>query len=168
MRILCLASVIGLVGSAISQPANADSYFGTESPIAKAGLLANIGPNGAKSSGAKVCCMSYNASIPHEFIPFQSGIVIASPNTINPNYLYNWVRDSSLVFKVIVDQFTLGQDPSLLGQIDKFVTAEAALQQVCNPSGTVTTGGLGEPKFNIDGSAFTDSWGRPQRGSFMK
>ncbi|KAH9989729.1 glucoamylase [Russula compacta] len=145
MRILCLASVFGLVRNAISQPADADSYFNTESPIAKVGLLANIGLNGAKSAGAK------------------SGIVIASPNTVDPDYLYTWVRDSALVFKVITDQFTLGQDPSLRTQIDNFVTAEAALQLVCSPSGTITTGGLGEPKFNIDGSAFTGSWGRPQR-----
>jgi glucoamylase len=56
MRILCLASIVGLVGSAISQaPTGADSYFTTESPIAKAGLLANIGPNGVRSSGANVC-----------------------------------------------------------------------------------------------------------------
>src|SRR6266850_1167739 len=55
MRILCLASLFGLVGSAISQAPTADSYFTTESPIAKAGLLANIGPNGARSSGANVC-----------------------------------------------------------------------------------------------------------------
>jgi hypothetical protein len=54
MRLLCLASVVGLVGTAISEPSAADSYFGKESPIAKAGLLANIGPDGKKSSGAKV------------------------------------------------------------------------------------------------------------------
>ena len=56
MRLLCLASVFGLVGTAISEPAatTADSYFSNESPIAKAGLLANIGPDGKKSSGAKV------------------------------------------------------------------------------------------------------------------
>lgn len=90
--------------------------------------------------------------------------MIASPSIVNPDYLYTWVRDSSLVFKVIVDQFTLGEDTSLRGQIDDFFTAEAALQQVSNPSGTVTTGGLGEPKFNINGTAFTGAWGRPQRG----
>jgi hypothetical protein len=54
MRLLCFASVFGLVGPAIFEPATADSYFSKESPIAKAGLLANIGPNGKKSSGAKV------------------------------------------------------------------------------------------------------------------
>jgi glucoamylase len=94
--------------------------------------------------------------------------VIASPNTVNPNYLYSWVRDSCLVFKVIADQYTLGQDTSLRDLIDRFFTAEAALQQVANPSGLVSTGGLGEPKFNINGTAFLGSWGRPQRGLFMK
>lgn len=54
MRILCLASVFGLLGSTISQPTSADAYFSTELPIANASLLANIGPSGAKSSGAKV------------------------------------------------------------------------------------------------------------------
>lgn len=98
---------------------------------------------------------------------FQSGVVIASPSTVNPNYLYTWVRDSSLVFKTIADQFTLGYDSSLRGQIDNFFSAEASLQYVCNPSGSVSTGGLGEPKFNIDGTAFPFSWGRPQRGLLM-
>jgi glucoamylase len=93
--------------------------------------------------------------------------VIASPNTVDPDYLFTWVRDSSLVFKVIVDQFSRGYDNSLRAQIDHFIAAETAIQQVPNPSGTVKTGGLGEPKFNIDGSAFTGSWGRPQRGLSM-
>ncbi|KAH9974392.1 glucoamylase [Lactifluus volemus] len=143
-RLLCLAGIFGLIGTII-QPENATTYFKTESPIAKAGLLANIGPNGVDSSGAK------------------SGIVIASPNTNDPNYLNTWVRDSSLVFKVIVDRVTSGRDPDLFGQIVNFTAAEAELQQTTNPSGTVFTGGLGEPKFDIDGTAFTGSWGRPQR-----
>ncbi|GJE97645.1 glycoside hydrolase family 15 protein [Phanerochaete sordida] len=125
----------------------ADLYVASESPVAKAGLLANIGPDGSKSSGAK------------------AGIVIASPSTVNPDYLYTWVRDSSLVFKVLIDQYTSGQDASVAARdlIDAFVSAEAILQQLPNPSGTVDAGGLGEPKFNINETAFTDSWGRPQR-----
>src|SRR6266702_215107 len=39
MRILCLASVFGLLGSAVSQSASADAYFSTELPGAKAGFL---------------------------------------------------------------------------------------------------------------------------------
>lgn len=71
------------------------------------------------------------------------------------------------MFKVIVDQYTTGRDNSLRTLIDNFFTAEAALQQVINPSGTVSTGGLGEPKFNIDETQFSCDWGRPQRGLFM-
>ncbi|KAF9046528.1 glucoamylase [Panaeolus papilionaceus] len=145
MRYLQLLSFISLAASVWSQSTVVDKYVATESPIAKAGLLANIGPSGSKSSGAK------------------AGLVIASPSTTNPDYLFTWTRDSSLVFKTIIDQFTSGQDTSLRTLIDQFLSAQTALQQVSNPSGTVSTGGLAEPKFNIDGTAFTGPWGRPQR-----
>lgn len=67
------------------------------------------------------------------------------------------------MFKTLVDQYTLGQDTSLRALIDAFVQAEANIQQVTNPSGTVSTGGLGEPKFYINETAFEGPWGRPQR-----
>lgn len=128
-----------------AQSNTVDAYYASESPVAKAGILANIGPSGSKSSGAK------------------SGIVVASPSTSNPNYLYTWTRDSALTLKVIADQYTLGLDTNLRPYIDNYVGAQEILQQVSNPSGSVSTGGLGEPKFNIDESAFTGPWGRPQR-----
>jgi len=40
--------------TALTQSTAVDSYIERESPIAKAGLLANIGSSGSKSSGAKV------------------------------------------------------------------------------------------------------------------
>lgn len=43
-----------------------------------------------------------------------------------------------------------------------FITLSLKLQRTENPSGDFKTGGIGEPKFNVDGSAFTGSWGRPQ------
>ncbi|KAK7048627.1 Glucoamylase [Favolaschia claudopus] len=140
MRVV-LFSALSICGAALAQ-SSVDSYVAKELPIAKAGLLANIGSTGSKSQGAK------------------AGIVIASPSKVDPDYVFTWVRDSSLVFKVIIDQFTSGEDTTLLGQIQNFITAETALQQVSNPSGTISTGGLGEPKFEIDGTAFTGSWGR--------
>ncbi|KIJ62526.1 carbohydrate-binding module family 20 protein [Hydnomerulius pinastri MD-312] len=141
-----IVSALGLcAASAWAQSSTVDSYVSTESPIAQAGVLANIGANGSKSSGA---------------LP---GVVIASPSTTNPDYLYTWVRDSSLVFKELIDQYTAGGSSSLRTLIDEFVTAEANIQQVTNPSGTVSTGGLGEPKFMINETAFTGAWGRPQR-----
>lgn len=53
-RSLRLVSALGLCASAFAQSSTVDSYTSTESPIAKAGVLANIGPSGAKSSGAYV------------------------------------------------------------------------------------------------------------------
>ncbi|KIK68987.1 carbohydrate-binding module family 20 protein [Collybiopsis luxurians FD-317 M1] len=144
---MLLAAICGflVLSKAWAQSSSVDAYVATQSPIAKAGLLANIGPSGSKSSGAK------------------SGIVIASPSSTNPDYLYTWTRDSAVVFQVIIDQFTLGIDTSTRGEIDNYVAAQAIIQQVSNPSGSFTSGGLGEPKFNIDETAFTGAWGRPQR-----
>ncbi|KAI5118802.1 hypothetical protein M0805_005144 [Coniferiporia weirii] len=147
MRLFTLAvSLLGLASvSPLGAAVSVDSYVATESIVAKAGVLANIGPNGAKSQGA------------------HAGIVVASPSTTNPDYVYTWTRDSSLVFKMLIDQFTTGIDTSLRGLIDAFVTAEGTLQQTANPSGSISTGGLGEPKFNVNMTAFTGAWGRPQR-----
>jgi hypothetical protein len=43
-----------VAASAALAQSTIDSYIAMEEPIAKAGLLANIGPDGSKSSGAAV------------------------------------------------------------------------------------------------------------------
>ncbi|KAJ1301931.1 hypothetical protein OPQ81_000770 [Rhizoctonia solani] len=123
----------------------ADDFQDSQYPISKAGILANIGPNGSKAQGAT------------------RGVVIASPSREDPNYVYMWVRDSSLVYKTLVEQYISGRDNSLLQGIYDWIASQTRLQQVTNPSGAVGDGGLGEPKFNIDETKFTGSWGRPQR-----
>lgn len=64
--------------------------------------------------------------------------------------------------KVLIDLFRNG-DLSLQTVIEEYINAQAYLQTVSNPSGDLSSGGLAEPKFNVDLSAFTGSWGRPQR-----
>lgn len=59
----------------------------------------------------------------------------------------------------VFGRFTLGLDTTLRSQIDNYVASQKIIQQVSNPSGTVSSGGLGEPKFNVDQSAFTGAWG---------
>lgn len=66
------------------------------------------------------------------------------------------------MFKGLVDLFISGQT-SLQSEIETYIGAQAGLQTVSNPSGGLSTGGLGEPKFNADATAFTGAWGRPQR-----
>ncbi|PQE09209.1 glycosyl hydrolase family 15 protein [Rutstroemia sp. NJR-2017a BBW] len=123
-----------------------DSFIATESPIALSRILCNIGSAGACAQGAA------------------SGIVIASPDKVNPDYFYTWTRDSALTFKCLVDTFISSTySASLQLEIENYISAQAGLQTVSNPSGGLSSGGLGEPKFNVDKSAFTGSWGRPQR-----
>jgi glucoamylase len=87
MRLSFLVILFSLIFTTVcGQSDTADAYLAAESPIAKANLLANIGPSGSKSQGAK------------------AGIVIASPSTTNPNYLFTWIRDASLVFQTLIDQ----------------------------------------------------------------
>ncbi|KAF8601865.1 glycoside hydrolase family 15 protein [Ceratobasidium sp. AG-I] len=126
-------------------PSPADAFQVTEYPIAKAGILANIGSGGSKDQGAN------------------KGVVIASPSKTDPDYVYTWIRDSSLVYKYLVDTYVAGRDNSLLQGIYDWISSQTKLQQVPNPSGTVGAGGLGEPKFQINETEFTGSWGRPQR-----
>lgn len=69
-----------------------------------------------------------------------------------------------MTFKYIVDAFINDYSASLQTQIQNYIIAQARLQAVPNPSGSLSDGtGLGEPKFNVDETAFTQSWGRPQR-----
>lgn len=75
---------------------------------------------------------------------------------------FTWTRDAALTYKALIERFTAG-DTSLRQTIDDYVSAQAQLQEVSNPSGGPDSGGLGEPKFNVNKTAFTGPWGRPQR-----
>ncbi|KAJ5131642.1 hypothetical protein N7448_005800 [Penicillium atrosanguineum] len=121
-----------------------DTWLASETAVARQGILDNIGAGGAYAASAK------------------AGIVIASPSTDSPDYYYTWTRDSALTLKVMIDLFKNG-DTELLDVIEEYISAQAYLQTVSNPSGSLSSGGLGEPKFNVDETAFTGSWGRPQR-----
>ncbi|KAG4029361.1 hypothetical protein MFRU_016g01150 [Monilinia fructicola] len=150
---LALQTILAFPGPSRVEERNAeilrrsvDSFIATESPIALRNLLCNIGSDGACVPGAA------------------SGTVIASPDKVNPDYFYTWTRDSALVFKALVDTFiSSSYSASLQQEIENYISAQAGLQTVSNPSGGFSSGGLGEPKFNADKTAFTGSWGRPQR-----
>lgn len=75
---------------------------------------------------------------------------------------YTWTRDAALVTKVLVDLFRNG-NLGLQKVITEYVNSQAYLQTVSNPSGGLSSGGLAEPKYNVDMTAFTGGWGRPQR-----
>ncbi|EED14459.1 glucoamylase precursor, putative [Talaromyces stipitatus ATCC 10500] len=121
-----------------------DSWIAEESPFALKGILANTGSSGSQAAGAS------------------SGIVVASPSKSNPDYFYTWTRDAALTMKQLIEQFIAG-DTSLQSIIEDYISSQAHIQTVSNPSGDLSTGGLGEPKFYANTTAFTGAWGRPQR-----
>ncbi|KAL2839805.1 putative glucoamylase precursor [Aspergillus pseudoustus] len=128
-----------------STDSSLNAFIETETAIAKQGVLDNIGADGKLVQGAA------------------AGVVVASPSKENPDYFYTWTRDAGLTLAAVIEQFNAG-DTSLEPLIQSYVDSQAKLQTVDNPSGGLSDGsGLAEPKFNVDLSAFTDAWGRPQR-----
>lgn len=123
------------------------SFISKERLIALDGAIANIGGSGSEL-------------VPGAF----PGIVVAAPSTLNPNYFYTWSRDSALTFTMLIDELVLGNN-SFQYLIDDYVRAQAILQTIANPSGTLYPArlGLGEPKFYTNESRFDGDWGRPQR-----
>lgn len=76
---------------------------------------------------------------------------------------YTWTRDAALTVRCLVDIALETGDATVHTAMQRYISFQAQLQSVSNPSGRLDTGGLGEPKFHVDGSAFTGDWGRPQR-----
>lgn len=124
-----------------------DDFIRSERAVALQGVRNNIGGGGSLVPGA------------------DPRIVVASPSRENPDYFFTWTRDSALTLIMLVDEYTNG-DQSLQHLIEdcKFaecplldrppslhlpdIDAQAILQTVTNPSGTLYPAGLGlgEPK----------------------
>jgi glucoamylase len=84
------------------------------------------------------------------------GMVVASPSRSEPNYYYDWVRDTALTMRALVDYYELKGDAGIKKMIFTWIDAEIYRQNL------PTLSGLGEPKYFIDGSGYTGPWGRPQ------
>lgn len=73
------------------------------------------------------------------------GVVIASPSTSNPDYYYQWTRDSAIIINILIDH--LSQTPlhlinknstsSLVHIIESYIFNTQILQQLPNLSGNV-------------------------------
>jgi glucoamylase len=134
-RTLSFFFVLNLSTGAIASSSSPDlSRIEAQYQRAIEGLLANLEPNGA---------------------------VLASPSQSEPNYYYHWSRDAALTMKVVSDlAFDSKTHPSiraLLSQkLDAWIRWESGLQQQNKLTG------LGEPRYNLNGTTNLDPWGRPQ------
>lgn len=120
-----------------------NAWMTKQTPLSWTGLYRNVGNTGEYAKNV------------------DPGCVIASPSTSNPDYYFQWTRDSALVFKVILNQLING-DTSVESHLKNYVAESIKLQHTPNPSGDYYSGGLGEPKFYVNGAQYTGSWGRPQ------
>lgn len=146
-------SLAGLVAASpylrSRQQDDLESFIESQRNISLSGALRNIG--GLNDSDVKGA---------------DSGIVVASPSTVNPNYFYTWTRDSALIYLMIVDELIFGTEKvgnnSLQIAVEDYGEAQAFLQTVTNPSGSLwpAGAGLGEPKFYTNKTRFNSAWGR--------
>jgi len=127
-----------------------DAWLEQEEKTALDKLLRNVAPGGFNAPNAA------------------PGAVIASPSKTHPDYYYQWIRDAAITVGTLVDLYA--EDPSsylsfkLIPIIEAYSTFSNIIQHTKNPSGQFNDlSGLGEPKFHVDGTPFTGSWGRPQR-----
>ncbi|KAK8231396.1 glucoamylase I precursor [Phyllosticta capitalensis] len=130
-----------------------ETWLQDEENISVDRLLANIAPFGRNAQGAA------------------AGTVLASPSREHPNYYYQWIRDAAITMSTVIDLYN--SDPSsyqstdvILPTLESYAELSRRIQRTSNPSGDFTwpdLSGLGEPKFEVDGSPFTGNWGRPQR-----
>jgi glucoamylase len=93
------------------------------------------------------------------------GSVIAAPSS-EPNYYYHWIRDGAITMDAIVTLYQQVTDANYKAQylqaLTDYVSFSRQNQLTPNRSGGADALGLGEPKFNLDGTAFQGDWGRPQ------
>ncbi len=83
------------------------------------------------------------------------GAVIASPAQYEPNYFHHWTRDAGLTMHTVIShEFRASQMPSFA----PWAEFEFAAQNTAHEYGV----GLGEPIFEVDGSLYSQPWGRPQ------
>jgi glucoamylase len=121
-------------GALNAAPDDFDAWIQTESQVAHVRLNANISSAGTRR-----------------------GVVLASPSRVDPNYYYFWVRDGAMVMRAILDRVMTG-DSVAANQMKDYI----ALTRENQIDARSAAGGLGEPRFNVDGTVNTEPWGRPQ------
>jgi glucoamylase len=82
---------------------------------------------------------------------------------------YNWVRDGALVMNAVLGEYE-ATDPRFISRNNWFepmlwdyIEFNLRIQTVSTRSASSSDPvGIGEPKYNVDASAFNGEWGRPQ------
>ncbi|MGC1181608.1 glycoside hydrolase family 15 protein [Legionella sp.] len=89
-----------------------------------------------------------------------NGAIIASPSKEEPNYYFDWIRDSAIAMCLIETWYESTHSQKLKDQLVHYVSWTQLIQHQNEslPRQDI----MGEPKFYINGYPFEDSWVRPQ------
>lgn len=93
--------------------------------------------------------------------------IVASPSKYDPDYFFEWVRDSGIVMNYIIDLLESKRVSykKVKPIIKNYIDNHLHFQSICVHENHLIDEidiNLGEPKFHVDGIPFKDSWGRPQ------
>ncbi|ORX59825.1 Six-hairpin glycosidase [Hesseltinella vesiculosa] len=102
----------------------------------------------------------------------QTGCVVAAQSKTNPNYWFHWARDSALTMDVVgrlYSQAVANKDAAGQAKYSKLMFDWIAFEQTWQSETNLVVSMTGNPddnvgdaKANVDGTAFTGPWGRPQ------
>lgn len=159
---------------------NLESWIERQFNISQFNLFANIKSNYADPNLININDINFS----DKRLNISNGTIIASPSNSEPNYFFQWVRDSSLVALTVNNLLFTSNSynddidnnnriPFIISKLDlssiliNFINNTFDLQRISNWSGDwdpndSNFNNLGEPKFNVDNSPFNFIWGRPQ------
>ncbi len=120
-----------------SQQGDLEAWVSQEEGVALKRMLLNISPAGEAK-----------------------GAVAASPSRENPDYWYHWVRDAGLTMNAVATLYQNERNHSRKRLYLKMMKDYARFSRANQLAPTLS--GIGEPKFNMDGTPFNGPWGRPQ------
>lgn len=141
-----------------------DGWIHYQKLFALTSIVAAFGPDGKNAPGTSTGCMIASPSRPGSYL---------DPENENEDYFFQWTRDGSLCLRTILRKLQEVEMGEIVGLehedfncldalIKGFIQMNRKLQCSSNPSGSPSNGGLGEPKFQVNGEAFEGTWGRPQ------
>eukprot|EP00871_Galdieria_phlegrea_P003564 jgi/Galph1/4208/GphlegSOOS_G2809.1 len=85
------------------------------------------------------------------------GSVTAADSKYQPDYYYNWIRDAAITMDVVVTLYERATEESEINRLEKilkdYVHYNYIIQRTSNPTGNLTTGGLGAAHYLLNGSA---------------
>ena len=97
-----------------------------------------------------------------------NGAVLASPSQSDPDYYYHWTRDAALTMDTVAGLYEgttdAGERSRYLAAMKNYAYFSRQLLNAPSLSGEQHNhyANLGEPKYFVNGAAFSRDWGRPQ------